>query len=39
MILPRDLLSCPSIRYVRPDGADRPKPQRYHVYVDAPLEL
>jgi hypothetical protein len=39
MILPRELLGRPSIRYVRPDDADRPKPQRYHVYVDAPVEL
>lgn len=39
MILPRELLGRPSIRYVRPSDAERPKPQRYHVYIDAPVEL
>jgi hypothetical protein len=37
MILPRQLLGSPSIRYVRDEDRDRPKSQRYTVYVDEPL--
>lgn len=37
MVLPRDLLGRSSIRYVRPEDADKPKPQRYRVFVDEPL--
>lgn len=37
MILPRRLLGSPSIRYVRDEDRDRPKSQRYTVYVDEPL--
>jgi hypothetical protein len=37
MILPRRLLGAPSIRYVRDEDRDRPKSQRYTVYVDEPL--
>lgn len=37
MILPRHLLGSPSIRYVRDEDNDRPKSQRYTVYVDEPL--
>jgi hypothetical protein len=39
MILPRRLLGQSSIRYVRDEDRDRPKSQRYTVFVDAPLEL
>ena len=39
MVLPRDLLGRPSIQYVRESDRDRPKPQRYQVFVDEPLDL
>jgi quercetin dioxygenase-like cupin family protein len=39
MVLPRALLGRSSIRYVRDEDADKPKSQRYQVYVDEPLEL
>jgi quercetin dioxygenase-like cupin family protein len=39
MVLPVELRGRSSIRYVRDEDADKPKPQRYHVYVDEPLEL
>jgi hypothetical protein len=37
MILPAQLLGRSSIRYVRDSDKDRPKPQRYQVFVDEPL--
>jgi hypothetical protein len=37
MILPRRLLGTPSISYVRDEDRDRPKSQRYTVYLDEPL--
>jgi hypothetical protein len=37
MILPAELLGQSSIRYVRESDKDRPKPQRYQVFVDEPL--
>jgi hypothetical protein len=37
MILPAELIGRPSIRYVRESDAERPKPQRYEVFVDEPL--
>jgi len=37
MILPVELLGRSSIRYVRESDQDRPKPQRYQVFVDEPL--
>jgi quercetin dioxygenase-like cupin family protein len=37
MILPAALLGQSSIRYVRESDRDRPKPQRYQVFVDEPL--
>jgi hypothetical protein len=37
MILPAELLGQSSIRYVRDADRDRPKPQRYQVFVDEPL--
>jgi len=37
MILPAELLGRSSIRYVRDSDRDRPKPQRYQVFVDQPL--
>jgi hypothetical protein len=37
MILPRRLLGTSSISYVRDEDRDRPKSQRYTVYIDEPL--
>ncbi|HEY5431456.1 MAG TPA: hypothetical protein VIK04_20240 [Solirubrobacteraceae bacterium] len=39
MVLPRELLGRSSIQYVRDGDQDRPKPQRYQVFVDEPLDL
>lgn len=39
MILPAALQGRSSIRYVREADADKPKPQRYEVFVDEPLSL
>jgi hypothetical protein len=39
MVLPRDLRGSPSIRYVRDEDRDRPKSQRYTVFLDEPVEL
>lgn len=39
MILPAELQGKSSIRYVHAEDADKPKPQRYRVYVDEPLSL
>ena len=39
MILPRELLGKSSIRYVRPEDADKPKLQTYRLFADEPLAL
>lgn len=39
MLLPREYLGRSSIRYVRPEDLDKPKHQRYQVFVDAPIDL
>jgi hypothetical protein len=39
MVLPAELRGRSSIRYVRDDDRDKPKPQRYQVFVDEPIEL
>jgi quercetin dioxygenase-like cupin family protein len=39
MVLPRALLGSPSIRYVRDEDRERPKSQRYTVFVDEPVAL
>ena len=39
MVLPRDMLGRSSIQYVRDADRDRPKSQRYEVFVDEPLVL
>jgi quercetin dioxygenase-like cupin family protein len=39
MILPRELQGKSSIRYVKPEDADRPKLQTYRVFVDEILDL
>ena len=38
MVLPMHLRGQSSIRYVRDEDAAKPKPQRYSVFVDEPLE-
>jgi len=39
MILPRELRGKSSIRYVKPEDADKPKLQTYRIFVDEPIEL
>jgi hypothetical protein len=39
MILPRAVQGKSSIRYVRPEDEDKPKTQKYQVFVDEPIEL
>jgi quercetin dioxygenase-like cupin family protein len=39
MILPREMLGKPSVRYIRPEDADKPKLQTYRVFVDDPIQL
>jgi hypothetical protein len=39
MILPRELKGKSSIRYVRPEDADKPKTQTYRVFADEFIEL
>jgi quercetin dioxygenase-like cupin family protein len=39
LVLPAELQGQSSIRYVKPEDRDRPKPQRYTVFVDAPIAL
>jgi quercetin dioxygenase-like cupin family protein len=39
MILPRELKGKTSIRYVRPEDADKPKLQTYRVFADEPIDL
>jgi quercetin dioxygenase-like cupin family protein len=39
MVLPRAIQGSPSIRYVRDEDRDRPKSQRYTVFLDEPVEL
>jgi hypothetical protein len=39
MVLPRALQGLPSIRYVRDEDRERPKSQRYTVFVDEPVAL
>ena len=39
MILPREVQGKPSIRYVRPEDADKPKLQTYRLFADEPIEL
>jgi hypothetical protein len=39
MILPRELKGKSSIRYVKPEDADKPKLQIYRVFVDEFIEL
>jgi quercetin dioxygenase-like cupin family protein len=39
MVLPRALQGSPSIRYVRDEDRERPKSQRYTVFLDEPITL
>ena len=39
MILPGELKGKSSIRYVKPEDADKPKLQTYRVFVDEPIQL
>lgn len=39
MILPRDLLGKSSISYVHAEDIDKPKSQKYQVFIDTPIEL
>lgn len=39
MLLPREMLGKPSVRYLRPEDADKPKLQTYRVFVDDPIQL
>jgi hypothetical protein len=39
MILPREIRGKSSIRYIRPEDADKPKTQTYRVFVDEPIDL
>jgi hypothetical protein len=39
MILPRSLLGKSSIKYVRPEDKDKPKSQKYQVFLDEPIAL
>jgi hypothetical protein len=39
MILPREIRGKSSIRYLRPEDADKPKTQTYRVFVDEPIQL
>lgn len=39
MVLPEDMLGRSSITYVRPEDRDRPKDQRYTIFVDEPIDL
>jgi hypothetical protein len=39
MILPREIKGKSSIRYVRPEDADKPKLQTYRLFADEPIEI
>jgi quercetin dioxygenase-like cupin family protein len=39
MILPRELQGKSSLRYVKPEDADKPKLQTYRIFVDETIEL
>jgi len=39
MILPRELLGKSSITYVKPEDLDKPKNQKYQIFIDAPIAL
>jgi len=39
MILPREIRGKSSIRYVRPEDADKPKLQTYRIFADELVDL
>ncbi len=39
MILPHELLGKSSITYVKPEDLDKPKNQKYQIFIDAPIVL
>jgi quercetin dioxygenase-like cupin family protein len=39
MVLPEELAGKSSISYVKPEDRDRPKDQRYTVFLDEPIDL
>jgi hypothetical protein len=39
MILPRELLGKSSITYVKPEDIDKPKNQKYQIFIDTPVTL
>jgi hypothetical protein len=39
MILPRELLGKSSITYVKPEDVDKPKNQKYQIFIDTPITL
>jgi hypothetical protein len=39
MILPRSIRGKSSITYVKPEDQDKPKTQKYQVFVDEPIEI
>jgi hypothetical protein len=39
MILPRELLGKSSITYVKPEDLDKPKNQKYQIFIDTPIAL
>lgn len=39
MILPREVKGKSSIRYVKPEDADKPKLQTYRLFADEPIEI
>ena len=39
MVLPRSLKGKNSIRYVKPEDQQRPKPQQYQVFIDEFIDL
>jgi quercetin dioxygenase-like cupin family protein len=39
MVLPRAIMGQTSIRYIKEEDQDKPKPQQYTRYVDEPFEL
>lgn len=39
MILPRELRGKSSIRYVKPEDADKPRLQTYRIFADVPVDL
>jgi hypothetical protein len=39
MILPQELLGKSSITYVNVEDTDKPKNQKYQVFIDTPISL